>query len=63
MDDFSEKLVGRFCVVEYDGLLFPGQTLDDDEDVLVTAMSRIGVNRQEDRIQYQHRQILTFLDS
>lgn len=44
--DYSEKLVGRFCVVEYDGLLFLGQILEvDEEDVEVTAMGRIGVNR------------------
>ena len=63
-EDFTDNLVDRYCVVEYDGLPYPGEILD----VEVSAMHRIGVNRffwqmLPDELWYTKEKVLTFLDN
>jgi len=46
--ELDASLVGKFCVVKYDGKAFPGRILQvepDDDDALIECMSRIGNNR------------------
>ena len=68
-EDFTDNLVDRYCVVEYDGLPYPGKILDVDDDMVeVSAMHRIGVNRffwpmLADELCYTKEKILTFLDN
>jgi len=46
--DLTSELVGKFCIIRYDGKPFPGKILrvePDDDDALIECMSRIGDNR------------------
>ncbi|XP_060568684.1 uncharacterized protein LOC132727272 [Ruditapes philippinarum] len=61
----EENLIGRYVVVQYDGLPFPGVILDVDEDEIeVKAMHRVGNNRYfwpmiDDVLWYNKEQVLT----
>ncbi|WAR05307.1 hypothetical protein MAR_020676, partial [Mya arenaria] len=63
----SDSLIGSYCVVDYEGLPYPGLIMDVDEDTVeVTAMCRIGPNRffwplVEDRLWYGKEKLITFL--
>jgi len=69
VDVLDESLVGRYCVVEYEGLPYPGIIQDvDDDRAEVTAMNRIGPNRFfwpmiEDRFFYEKDEIITLLQN
>ena len=44
----DKRLIGKFCLIKYDGKPFPGKILrvePDDDDALIECMSRIGDNR------------------
>ncbi|WAR19055.1 hypothetical protein MAR_000893 [Mya arenaria] len=65
IEDMDERLVGRYCIIDYDGLPYPGLILDvDEEGAEVSAMFRIGANRfywplEEDRLWYGRENIVT----
>lgn len=67
IEELNETLIGQYCVIEYDGLPYPGLILDIDEDTAeVRAMCRIGANRffwpmVEDRVWYEKEKIITLL--
>lgn len=60
-------LIDKWCVVEYDKVLYPGIITDSDIDsVEVKTMSRIGVNRffwpkKEDIIWYDYQKIYSLI--
>ncbi|WAR01361.1 hypothetical protein MAR_007919 [Mya arenaria] len=64
----SDSLIGSYCVVDYEGLPYPGLIMDVDEDTVeVTAMCRIGPNRffwplVEDRLWYGNEKLITLLE-
>ncbi|XP_052778140.1 uncharacterized protein LOC128215498 [Mya arenaria] len=64
----SDSLIGSYCVVDYEGLPYPGLIMDVDEDTVeVTAMCRIGPNRffwplVEDRLWYGKEKLITLLE-
>jgi hypothetical protein len=41
IDVVDDSLFGRFCVIKYDGLPYPGTILDVDDDAVVKVMCRI----------------------
>ena len=46
--NLETNLVGKFCIIKYDGKPYPGRILQvepDDDDALIACMSRIGENR------------------
>ena len=46
VDDVTEELVSRFCVVNYESKPYPGIILAvDDEDIEVKVMHSVGKNR------------------
>ena len=47
VDVIEESLIGQNCVVNYDGLPYPGIVMDVDEENGIEAkvMNKIGVNR------------------
>jgi len=48
IEQVSESMVGKHCLVKYDGRLYPGKILKvdvNDNDCLVQCMHKIGVNR------------------
>ena len=60
-------MVGRYCVIEYDGLPYPGLIQDVDEEIEVSAMHRIGNNRfflplVEERLWYGKDKIVKLLE-
>lgn len=61
----SNASIDEWCVVNYDGMPFPGQIKDvDDDSVEVSTMSRVGNNRffwpaREDRIWYDYDKIIS----
>ena len=67
IDELTSTLVGRYCVIEYDGLPYPGLIQDVDEEIEVSAMCRIGNNRffwplVEDRLWYGKDKIVKLLE-
>ncbi|XP_060591766.1 uncharacterized protein LOC132746584 [Ruditapes philippinarum] len=64
----DEDLIGLWAVVEYDGLPYPGEILDVDEnDVEVKVMHKIGQNRFfwpliPDILWYEKKKVVTLLD-
>lgn len=43
IDTVDQTLIGRHCLVRYDGLVFPGQIVDvDNDECLVKCMIRVG---------------------
>ncbi|XP_033741743.1 small proline-rich protein 3-like [Pecten maximus] len=68
VDVVDECLISRHCVVSYDNIPFPGKIVDvdDDEEVEVSVMHKIGRNRyfwpaREDRLWYPKEMIVTLL--
>lgn len=48
ISDLDATLIGKFCIVKYDGKPFPGKILQvepDDDDALIECMTKIGDNR------------------
>jgi len=46
--NLDTTLIGKFCIIRYDGKPFPGKILQvqpDDDDALIECMCRIGENR------------------
>ncbi|WAR26590.1 hypothetical protein MAR_012294 [Mya arenaria] len=68
-EDMDERLVGRYCIIDYDGLPYPGLILDiDEEGAEVSAMCRIGAHRFfwpliEDRLWYGKEKIVALLET
>ncbi|WAR19946.1 hypothetical protein MAR_001784 [Mya arenaria] len=68
-EDMDERLIGRYCIIDYDGLPYPGLILDiDEEGAEVSAMCRIGANRFfwpliEDRLWYGKEKIVALLET
>ncbi|WAR24778.1 hypothetical protein MAR_038447 [Mya arenaria] len=68
-EDMDERLIGRYCIIDYDGLPYPGLILDiDEEGAEVSAMCRIGANRffwplVEDRLWYGKEKIVALLET
>ena len=65
---FEETFVGQWCVVLYDGFIYPGIIEDaDDADVRVNVMHRIGENRffwpspLKDIIWYEYNQVISLI--
>ena len=62
-----DNLLGKWCVVSYDGAPYPGKIVDfDDDTVEVSSMSKIGNNRffwpmREHRIWYEYDKIVTLI--
>ncbi|WAR00137.1 hypothetical protein MAR_024509 [Mya arenaria] len=67
VNEVDESLIGRYCVVEYDRLPYPGIILDVDEvDLEVKVMHRIGVNNffwplLEYRLWYEKSKVVALL--
>ncbi|WAR03051.1 hypothetical protein MAR_009609 [Mya arenaria] len=67
-EDMYERLIGRYCIIDYDDLPYPGLILDIDEGAEVSAMCRIGANRffwplVEDRLWYGKEKIVALLET
>ncbi|WAR12549.1 hypothetical protein MAR_026729 [Mya arenaria] len=64
----DQHLIGQYIVVEYDGLPYPGEVLDvDEEDLEVKVMHKIGKNRffwplLDDTLWYHKDKVVTILD-
>ncbi|XP_052772638.1 uncharacterized protein LOC128211672 [Mya arenaria] len=64
----DQHLIGQYIVVEYDGLPYPGEVLDvDEEDLEVKVMHKIGKNRffwplLDDTLWYYKDKVVTILD-
>ncbi|WAQ94248.1 hypothetical protein MAR_006719 [Mya arenaria] len=64
----DQHLIGQYIVVEYDGLPYPGEVLDvDEEDLEVKVMHKIGKNRffwplPDDTLWYHKDKVVTILD-
>jgi hypothetical protein len=69
VETVDDELIGRYCVVVYDELPYPGLILDvdSDDEVEVKVMCRVGPNRFfwpliEDRLWYPKDRIVTLLN-
>ena len=69
VDCVDESLIGKYCVVVYDNMPYPGiiMDVDDDEELEVKVMCRVGPNRffwplVEDRIWYSRKCVITLID-
>ncbi|WAR13556.1 hypothetical protein MAR_027736 [Mya arenaria] len=66
-EDMDERLIGRYCIIDCDGLPYPGLILDiDEEGAEVSAMCRVGANRffwplVGDRLWYGKEKIVALL--
>lgn len=62
-----DDLLNMWCVMSYDGSLYPGIVTEyDEEGVEVKSMSKVGENRffwptREDRIRYGYDKVLTLI--
>ncbi|KAK3102875.1 hypothetical protein FSP39_014573 [Pinctada imbricata] len=70
LDCVDESLIGKYCVVVYDALPYPGviTDVDEDEEVEVNVMHKIGRNRyfwprMEDILWYKKSDVMTLLDT
>lgn len=60
-------MIGQWCVVEYDGLPFPGVILDvDQEEIEVKVLHKVGANRYfwsliDDVLWYKYSQVVTLI--
>lgn len=48
VDELDQALVGKFCLVKYDGRAYPGKIIKvdiDDDDAMIQCMARVGENR------------------
>ena len=45
--DLNETLVGKFCMIKYDGKAYPGKIPEvhlDDDDAMIQCMTKVGEN-------------------